>query len=267
MKSRFLIPFHLFVSLLVILSACTHEEGTDIQFSQLHINKEVKLINDAASPRCHIIIDMDYCTDANVKKAKAINDAIEQKLFGSAGRSARQAVQSFMNKYINDYRQQLTPLYIADRHAPGKRSWYEYQYSISTEATRAKDGYYNYLMTINSKEGDEDEVKQILSINIDARTGKVLHTAADYFVPGYEQLLHDKILQALLSKTGCKDIAALRQQGYLYGMDMYASDNFILGDNDITFIYNASEIAPADKGIIELHLSYNDLEQIMKKED
>ena len=50
-------------------------------------------------------------------------------------------------------------------------------------------------------------------------------------------------------------------------MDMYPSDNFILGDNDITFIYNASEIAPADKGIIELHLSYNDLEQIMKKED
>lgn len=267
MKSRVLIPFHLFIGLLMLLSACTHEDGTDIQFRQLHINRKVKLTNDASSPACHIIIDMDYCTDTNLKKASIINKAIEQKLLGTTANSADKAINTFVDKYINDYRQQLIPLYLADKNLPDKRSWYEYQYCISTQTARTSNGYYNYRITINSKEGEEDEVKQVLSINIKARTGKVLHTAADYFVPGYEQLLHDELLKALQRKAGCKDIAALRQQGYLFGMDIYPSVNFILGNHDITFIYNASEIASADKGIIELPISYDDLEQIMQKEN
>ena len=72
-------------------------------------------------------------------------------------------------------------------------------------------------------------------------------------------------MQVLLRKTGTRNLDDLRNKGFLYGMDLYPSENFILGDDTITFIYNPSDIASADQGIIELQLDYDDLKDIMYK--
>jgi hypothetical protein len=48
-------------------------------------------------------------------------------------------------------------------------------------------------------------------------------------------------------------------------MDMFAPENFILGKDDITFIYNPYEIAPYAMGKTELILTYDDMDDIMKK--
>jgi hypothetical protein len=48
-------------------------------------------------------------------------------------------------------------------------------------------------------------------------------------------------------------------------MDMFPSENFILGKETITFIYNPYEIAPYEKGSIELTLSYSELDDILNK--
>ena len=100
-------------------------------------------------------------------------------------------------------------------------------------------------------------------MNIDNQTGKVLELN-DVFVPGYETVLNEKLTQALLEKTDARDIGELRNRGYLYSMDMFAPENFVLGKENITFIYNAYEIASYSEGIIELALDYNDLEEIWK---
>ena len=60
-----------------------------------------------------------------------------------------------------------------------------------------------------------------------------------------------------------KDESDLRDRGYLYAMDMFAPENFVLGKKSVTFVYNHYEIASYDKGIIELELSYDDLEELI----
>ena len=49
-------------------------------------------------------------------------------------------------------------------------------------------------------------------------------------------------------------------------MDMFPSENFILGEEAITFIYNPYEIAPYEKGSIELTLAYSELDDILKND-
>ena len=44
-------------------------------------------------------------------------------------------------------------------------------------------------------------------------------------------------------------------------MDMFASENFILSDDEITFIYNPYEIADYSKGKIELTISLDELKK------
>jgi len=79
--------------------------------------------------------------------------------------------------------------------------------------------------------------------------------------PGFEQKLNEQLLEALLDKTGAKDINQLHEEGYLYSMDMFASENFILGDDEITFIYNPYEIADYSKGRIELKIDIDELKK------
>ena len=59
------------------------------------------------------------------------------------------------------------------------------------------------------------------------------------------------------------NVKELKNHGYLYSMDMFPSENFILGQEAITFIYNPYEIAPYEKGSIELTLSYSVLDDIL----
>ena len=103
-------------------------------------------------------------------------------------------------------------------------------------------------------------------MNFDNKTGKLL-TLRDVFVPGFEQRLNELLLNALVEKADAKDESDLRDRGYLYAMDMFAPENFVLGKKSVTFVYNHYEIASYDKGIIELELSYDDLEELIELDD
>ena len=71
-------------------------------------------------------------------------------------------------------------------------------------------------------------------------------------------------MEELKKLTKCKSLDELHEQDYLLTMDIYAPQNFILGDDEITFIYNPYEIAPYSKGNTELTLSYSQLSKLMK---
>ena len=100
-------------------------------------------------------------------------------------------------------------------------------------------------------------------MNFDKATGRQM-ALADIFVPGYEQRLNELLLEALQEKTGTKNLDELHEEGYLYSMNIFAPENFVLGDDKLTFIYNPYELADYSKGKIELAIDYDDLEDIMK---
>jgi hypothetical protein len=72
------------------------------------------------------------------------------------------------------------------------------------------------------------------------------------------------LLKALLQKNDLENIQELRALGYLNGMEMYVPENFMLGPDNITFIFNPSEIAPMEKGATELIFTYRELKPLLK---
>ena len=52
-------------------------------------------------------------------------------------------------------------------------------------------------------------------------------------------------------------------KGFLIN-DLYVSNNFILGKESITFIYNRYDIAPYSTGEILLDIDYNRIKDILK---
>lgn len=252
------------LTLLLLLTGCRQINENEVIFDTVVIDKSVKLSNEVNSPVCTIHLSMAYATDDNGHKAEVINKYINDKLFGQQQEMAvENAAKLFADEYVEAYSKNLLPLYNQDRADSTKRAWYDYHYVITTNTQTGCKGTIVYLATVDFYEGGANSMDQLLTLNFEPKTGRMLNLS-DIFVDGYEMELTRVLLQALKEKTGTRSMSQLREKGFLRSLDMYPSENFILDDETITFIYNPSEIAPYSEGSTELIIPYTNLKSIIK---
>lgn len=248
-----------------LILACSTEIDDTIVFDNAIADKEVKLSNDEGSPVCAVHLQIATATEENGHKAEVVNSVIQKRLLNMEELTMQQAVDSFANTYTKNYARNLLPLYNQDRADTAKRTWYEYHYVITSEARKGSKSTMVFIATTDYYEGGAHSVNQRTAMNFDVRTGRLLELN-DVFVPGYENPLSAVLQKALCEKVGASDLSILRQKGYLVGMQIFPTQNFILEDETITFIYNPSEIAPRTLGETELVIPLSDLTQILRKE-
>lgn len=264
MKRKFL-PFLLAATVLIGgLSSCYRGKEISVTFDNIVIDRQVPISNDPKAPQCLVHIQFVFCNDTNKKAADAINRTIISKAFALTQLTPQQAVDSFTNHYINMYKQNLHALYQADKGGKNiSKGWYDYNYVLTTFTQKGSFNVVEYIMQLETYEGGVHSLNTQQILNFDTRTGKLL-TLNNIFVPGYEQSLNDILLKALEDKTSCKDIKELRSKGYLVSNEIFAPDNFLFNDGNITFVYNPYEIAPYSVGSIELTISDSDMKNILK---
>lgn len=243
----------------LLMGCSSSDEST--KFDVATTDKTVNLASHDGSPTCNVHLELSYATEENGHKAEIINNIIEQRLLNVQDLTMQQAADSFANVYTATY-QNLLPLYIQDRDDNKKTEWYNYHYILKTDIEKGYLGTDVYHVYLDYYEGGAHGIDQHLTINFDHDTGHQL-MLADIFVPGYDQQLSASLQKALCSYAGVKNLKELKNQGYLNAMDMFPSENFVLGEEAITFIYNPYEIAPYEKGSIELTLDYSDLDNIL----
>lgn len=251
--------FSLAAVFFLLMGCSSSDEST--KFDVATTDKTVNLASHDGSPTCNVHLELSYATEENGHKAEIINNIIEQRLLNVQDLTMQQAADSFANVYTATY-QNLLPLYIQDRDDNKKTEWYNYHYILKTDIEKGYLGTDVYHVYLDYYEGGAHGIDQHLTINFDHDTGHQL-MLADIFVPGYDQQLSASLQKALCSYAGVKNLKELKNQGYLNAMDMFPSENFVLGEEAITFIYNPYEIAPYEKGSIELTLDYSDLDNIL----
>lgn len=248
---------------LLLLTGCGGGELDNLEFERISVSREVAIDKSEGAPRCTVDLQMDFLGEQYGEVAKAINSAVVNKVFYLENLRMKEAADSFANKYCRDYVKNYAPLYREDKADKKKLAWYEYQYKVSTEVSQERKGVLTYFINLEYYEGGAHGISQQLSMNFDKATGRQM-ALADIFVPEYEQRLNELLLEALQEKTGTKNLDELHEEGYLYSMNIFAPENFVLGDDKLTFIYNPYELADYSKGKIELAIDYDDLEDIMK---
>lgn len=252
---------------MILTVGCKNDgKGGPIDFETVSAEKTVGITSEQGVPQCKVQIEIASAVESQGERAKAVNEAVAQRLLDMESSSLRTAADSFANDYTESYRRNFAPLYREDSGDPEKRKWYEYHYNVTSEASSGQSGVTVYKATVDYYEGGAHGVNQHIVMNFDNETGRLL-TLADVFVAGYEQTLSDLLLEKLLEKTNTKNVDELREKGFLYSMDMFPTENFVLDKDGITFIYNAYEIAPYDQGIIELNVDYGECKKILQGTD
>ena len=255
--------FFPFLCLFLMLIACGESDEDNVEFQTITIDKKIALSNEEQSPTCTVHLQLEEATKANGHRGEVINAAVMKRLLDEDEETMELAADAFAYKYVSSYKKTMLPLYNEDRADTTKRSWYEYHYVITSSTQKGSKGTLVYLATIDYYEGGAHGINQLITMNFEAKTGRQL-TLDDIFVPGYEQHLKEVLLDALKAKTGCKTMRALRDKGYLYSMEMFPSENFILGNETITFVYNPYEIAPYAVGSTELIIPFGDVKDLLK---
>ena len=100
--------------------------------------------------------------------------------------------------------------------------------------------------------------------NINMRNGNVLKTK-DIFNKGYENPLNKLIEQKIRQHFEIKPNQSLTDYG-LFDNKVNFNDNFAITKDGLEFLYNQYEIAPYAMGVIEVKLSYKELDGILNKE-
>ncbi len=238
-----------------------------ISFDSIKVDSTLALVDgDPASPACHLSLCITYAIGKN---ADYINDSIIRSgilspdyfSISSEKLSIKQVTDSFVSRYLSEYKQDYGELYRADK---AHSTAYNCEYIVSTYITQESDDYFTYVANIYNYGGGAHGSSVVITRNVNVKNGKIV-ALKDLFVPGFERDLDDIIVRNLCEQFKVKSLDALRQKTVFMGIDVYPPDNFIISKKNITFIYSPDEIASHATGEIRVKVDNNDLKDLFRK--
>lgn len=263
----------LFVAILAI-TACSNNGKADATRSGKYTTDSIvrdttiSLTSQKGSPTLQLSLHIQYLTKGN--KCQSINDTLlrngvlrpDYLSLTSQKMTVTQAIDSFIRHYAHDYITDYGDMYRRDTSHP---STYSVKYTVGTTIQFNKDNTITYIARSFYYGGGEYGVNQTLALNFSTATGSRL-ILGNIFVPGFKKRLTDKIVKEMCHRYDKEDITQLNDMSVFNNIDPYPSENFILNEGEISFIYNESEIANRDMGEIVISLPYSEIEDILRKD-
>ena len=135
---------------------------------------------------------------------------------------------------------------------------------IAADTIIGYKGCINYIVRREEYAGGAHPSTIYNILNFDPATGNEI-AFYDIFKEGCEDILTAMLIEELMNYAQVSDMDELHEKGFLFiDTEMFISQNFILGKEGITFLYNRYEIAPYAMGDIKLTINYTTLKEIMK---
>ena len=235
-----------------------------LRFDTLGLHRDVAVIPGQEMPRYRIDICMSYAT-GDSPQAQAVNECLCRELFCMAGRSPEETMAHFADSLASQFGQELKDFYEPDDEDGDYR--FNYTWNMSGQLNdKSARGVLGYISAIETYQGGAHGSHMVEYLNFDAQTGRFLDTWS-VFQESKRTTLTDAIVKQLLDDNGCKSVDELREQTSITVLgDVYVDNNFLIGSDGITFLYNQYEIAPYSAGLISITLSYSQLNGLLTPE-
>ena len=275
-------PYMAIILLMMLLSTWLGgcglmEKYDDSPYKHIFKEEEAHLTEDASSPFCDFSVDYTYLDEEGDSIATLINRTIQGEFLGNdyASLTPEEAVDSFMNVYIRDYRKETGELYQVDR-AKGTSdeeipAWYNQTYSLVTFIEEGHGGIINVSANVFVDTGGAHPHQWSQWLNFDFESGKLL-TKDDIFLASakadIERMLldHLMLMQAeIYPDESLKTLEDLQQKGFLQMTNMYIPDNFLLHKEGVSFLFNRYDIAPYSAGEIVIEIPYEEIGYYLKQ--
>lgn len=257
--------------LLLVITSCggsnndTAASSAEFEMNTFSADTTCMLFEGRKGPSCDVSYKIKYATG---KDASFINDIIARSIFPeSDSLDIEEASHREMLKITDNYKTTLkgvTRKSINEGIFPEAMA--RYNRSLNTHYSIVKGSILVYTASVQEKTyGATDSLVNRFTFNISLKDRNLI-THDDIFVQGHKDRLTKKIVEKLSAQYNASGIGSLSKKGIFSDGIPYASDNIIISDDAITFVYNPFEIAGRHHGIIEVMIPADEVKDIMKKE-
>lgn len=266
------------VSLLVLLLSasgflfsCSNKANQNkgaLEFDSIQVNETAHLFGDTAKPACNLVINFACVAYSNDERMKdSLNQYFQALCLGDAYRtlSPQTAVQKYKEQYVSDYRNDLEEFYQKEEKEYGdadQRAWYSYYKYIQSHVQLYRKDLLVYRTRYEEYTGGAHGIYMTSFLNLNLHTLTPIHLS-DFFAEGYEEALTDLLWNQLMADNHVATHKELEDLGYGSTGELTPTENFCIGQEGITFLYNVYEIAPYVMGAIEITLPYDILSHLL----
>lgn len=233
-----------------------------LEFDSIQVNRTEHLFGDTAKPACNLIINLTYASrSVDVRLKDSLNSyflafALGERYIGTV---PAEAVEQYADNYARTYRSDLEAMYQQDEQEQDYGSeipaWYNYYQNLSGHVQLYHKHLLVYCLDYGEYTGGAHGIYTTTFLNLD------LHTLAplrldDLFTGDYEAALTDLLWNQLMADNHVATREELEEMGYGTTGNLEPTENFCLGAEGITFLYNVYEIAPYVMGKTAITLPY-----------
>ena len=242
----------------------------DVTFDSISVDKTYHLLENPENPNCNLQINFTYPAKYDNKDIlKKIQQQFVYSYFGDGyeNLSPEEATAKYTEDYLNnskdledEYKAEVAK---ADETPVG--AWFSYFEMSSDDIAYNKNDILSYTVNFENYTGGAHGAHSFTNHVIDMKTGNLIKED-DIFIEGFQEDLAQILIDRIAKQNTVENPKELENIGFFSIDEIFPNGNFLIDDNGITYTFNEYEIAAYVVGATNVHLPYEEIQYLLKKE-
>lgn len=266
--------YFIYFSLVFLIVGCTSNSGgiieNNVQFDSLIVDKTSFLMDIETNPHSSLQIKFIYPVNFSDKK---ILDLLQEEFvacyFGEdyVSLSPQNAVNRYLECYVNEFKSQEKDFLADQQNHQGEpnESWYSYNERSNNQIAYNQNGLLSLVINKEFYKGGAHGAHSYLNYVFNLKTGKRV-TESEIFIDEYQKDLANIIVCEIASLNNVKEANELENIGFFDINEIYPNKNFYVDAKGINYTFNEYDIAAYVVGPIFVHLPYEKIQHLLRKE-
>ena len=242
----------------------------DVTFDSISVDKTYHLLENPENPNCNLQINFTYPAKYDNKDIlKKIQQQFVYSYFGDGyeNLSPEEATAKYTEDYLNNYKdledEYKAEVAKADETPVG--AWFSYFEMSSDDIAYNKNDILSYTVNFENYTGGAHGAHSFTNHVIDMKTGNLIQED-DIFIEGFQEDLAQILIDRIAKQNTVENPKELENIGFFSIDEIFPNGNFLIDDNGITYTFNEYEIAAYVVGATNVHLPYEEIQYLLKKE-
>ena len=242
----------------------------DVTFDSISVDKTYHLLENPENPNCNLQINFTYPAKYDNKDIlKKIQQQFVYSYFGDGyeNLSPEEATAKYTEDYLNNYKdledEYKAEVAKADETPVG--AWFSYFEMSSDDIAYNKTDILSYTVNFENYTGGAHGAHSFTNHVIDMKTGNPIKED-DIFIEGFQEDLAQILIDRIAKQNTVENPKELENIGFFSIDEIFPNGNFLIDDNGITYTFNEYEIAAYVVGATNVHLPYEEIQYLLKKE-
>lgn len=242
----------------------------DLKFDSISVDKTYYLLENPENPNCNLQISFTFPSRYDDKEIlKKIQEQFVYSYFGEIYKelTPEEAVAKYTEDYLDSYKdleEDFKEELKKDHDAP-VGAWFSYYEMSSNDIAYNKNDILSYTVNFDNYTGGAHGAHSFSNHVINLKTGEVIEEE-DIFIENYQDDLAQILVDRIAKENNLDNPKELENVGFFSVDEIFPNGNFLIDDYGITYTFNEYEIAAYVVGATNVHLPYEEIQYLLKRE-